>query len=480
MYSDKKIKKIYCVSLMALAIGLGAISITPAQALLPAGTPGATVGPKIPAQPTAAKTADEVGLLGADNSIPTPGSGLITPDGGKPAGAPASNAAPTVGSPSAGNATPAKNGGLPTISQDNPLFVKGPQPKAIAAPSAPQKEEDILSAVDNELFNQMSDIEKQTALLTLELRREKIRAEIDAMKAQRRKALEEEKDLDAERENKRLAMEKELEQKIIQEQTKLRKIELAYEKLRQERVLNAYKEHMLKESQKWIDTNQKIYNDIATQKKEQEEWTKKYKDKLQSIHQLSQSVLRDAQNKMENYKKEVSDLQAQVSILKARLETQQRPNPFGGNAEGGAVGGAGMSAGAAGAANGNILGAAVSTVNLNDLYVIMEIMGQGDNVNAKLLNRDGQTFMVKKGTKLKSGDVVEEIAPTYLKADRNGEKSYLYFAAGGILDTEPDFGDITEQMQADEKNKNKKVEANPRGLISSRGIPGVTRDMMLR
>lgn len=61
----------------------------------------------------------------------------------------------------------------------------------------------------------MSDIEKQTALLTLELRREKIRAEIDAMKAQRQKAIEEQKNMDADRENKRLAMEKELEQKLL-------------------------------------------------------------------------------------------------------------------------------------------------------------------------------------------------------------------------------------------------------------------------
>jgi len=76
------------------------------------------------------------------------------------------------------------------------------------------------------------------------------------MKTQRKKAQEEEKDLDEERENKRLEMEKELEQKIIKEQIQLRKVELAFEKLRQERLLNSYKEHMLQENQKWIASNQ--------------------------------------------------------------------------------------------------------------------------------------------------------------------------------------------------------------------------------
>ena len=468
MCSNGKIKKLYQVSLIALAIGLGSVVFSSAQALLPPGSAAPSEGGKPAGLPV---FKDGVLVSSGDTGMITPASSEA-PQPKVPAGpkmptaeqAPASDASALLNVP--GAPTESANSSLPKLNNDNPLFVQ-PQAK-VDLPSAPQKEEDILSAIDNELFTQMSDIEKQTALLTLELRREKIQSEIDAMKAQRKKALEEEKDLDAERENKRLAMEKELEQKIIQEQIKLRKVELAFEKLRQERLLNSYKEHMLQENQKWIESNQKIYNEVAEQKKAQEDWAKKYKEKLQAVSKQSANLLKDAQNKMNGYKKEISDLQAQISILKARLETQQRPNPF---------------AAAAGETEGDsgTKGNSTSAINLSDLYVIMEITGQGDNINAKLLNRDGQTFMVKKGTRLKSGDVVEEIAPTYIKADREGEKSYLYFAAGGILDSEPEFGGAEQLMREEaDKGKNKAPTSVPRGLVSSKGVPGITRDMILR
>ena len=502
MYSNEMIKKFCRVSLFALGIGLGVAVTSPAQALLPPGSPNAT-GP-VPlnqaakdtgdaankdAAQAASEIPDEIALFDDGNVIPTPGTGLITPNNGEanndaagsgvnvpPMGETASvgeDIAPNKNNAAMGNPTAPSanintntNGALPTLQPGNPL---------IAKVAAPQTEKDILSEVDNELFNQMSDIEKQTALLTLELRREKIRAEIDAMKAQRQKAIEEQKDMNAERENKRLAMEKELEQKIIEEQAKLRKVELAFEKLRQERLLNAYKEHMLEEEQKWIKSNQAIYDEIANQKKEQELWTTKYKEKLKNLVSLSENVVRDAQIKMEAYKREVSDLQTQISILKARMEAQQKTNPFGqGVTEAGGivVGG-----------NGSAMATPVKkSINLGDLYVIMEITGQDDNINAKLMNREGQTFLVKNGTKLKSGDVVTEITTTYVKTDNNGEESYLYFASGGVMENEPESGSAAKRAMAARGalTTANVSQANPRGLVTSKGVPGVSRDMMLR
>ena len=318
----------------------------------------------------------------------------------------------------------------------------------------------------------MSDIEKQTALLTLELRREKIRAEIDAMKAQRQKAIEEQKNMDADRENKRLAMEKELEQKIIAEQTKLRKIELAFEKLRQERLLTAYKEHMLQEEQKWIKSNQDIYDEIANQKKEQALWATKYKEKLQKLVSLSENVMQDAQIKMDSYKREVNDLQTQISILKARLEAQQKTNPFGQEGGANAAGGQG---------GGKVMAPVKKSINLGDLYVIMEIAGQRDDVSARLMNREGQTFLVKTGTKLKSGDVVKEITPTYIKTDHDGEEAFLYFASGGVMDSEPEGGSAAKKAMAARgaTGGGNVSQANPRGLVTSKGVPGVSRNKML-
>lgn len=512
MYSNEKIKKFCRVSLFALGIGLGMIVSAPTQALLPQGSTNAT-GPVPLNQSATAKDAsaektdstansaseipDEIALFDDGAGIPTPGDGLITPNGGTEPdpmvkenaetgmassglGAdiptPGQTTPPTSVSANAANATSGINpaapastpnsGALPTLQPGNPLIAKVP---------VPQTEKDILSEVDNDLFNQMSDIEKQTALLTLELRREKIRAEIDAMKAQRQKAIEDQKNMDAERENKRLAMEKELEQKIIEEQTKLRKIELAYEKLRQERLLNAYKEHMLEQEQEWIKSNQAIYDEIANQKKEQELWTTKYKEKLKNLVSLSENVVRDAQIKMESYKREVNDLQTQISILKARMEAQQKTNPFGqGVTESGGivVGGNGAKA----------VTPVKKSFNLGDLYVIMEITGQNDDINAKLMNREGQTFLVKVGTKLKSGDVVTEITPTHIKTENEGDEAYLYFASGGVMESEPESGSAAKRAMAARGalTGGNVSQANPRGLVTSKGVPGVSRDMMLR
>ena len=84
MYSNEMIKKLYRVSLAALVIGLGTAAISPAQALLPAGSPNVT-GPTPLNQPAPATNAneasqipDEIALFDTEVDIPTPGSGMIT------------------------------------------------------------------------------------------------------------------------------------------------------------------------------------------------------------------------------------------------------------------------------------------------------------------------------------------------------------------------------------------------------------------
>lgn len=119
-----------------------------------------------------------------------------------------------------------------------------------------------MDQIDNKLFSQMSDLEKQTALLTLELRREKIKNEIAAIKAQRQKALEEEEAKKEEKERKRIEWEKEQEAKILRERKALMDAMAKMERLRQEKILKAYKETMLKEKQEWIKNNGKLYEQI--------------------------------------------------------------------------------------------------------------------------------------------------------------------------------------------------------------------------
>ena len=176
---------------------------------------------------------------------------------------------------------------------------------------------------------------------------------------------------------------------------------------------------------------------------------------------------------MDSYKREVNDLQTQISILKARLEAQQKTNPFGQEGGANAAGGQG---------GGKVMAPVKKSINLGDLYVIMEIAGQRDDVSARLMNREGQTFLVKTGTKLKSGDVVKEITPTYIKTDHDGEEAFLYFASGGVMDSEPEGGSAAKKAMAARgaTGGGNVSQANPRGLVTSTGVPGVSRDMMLR
>ena len=68
----------------------------------------------------------------------------------------------------------------------------------------------------------MSDLEKQTTLLNLELKKERVQNEIAAVKAQRLKAQQEEEARKEEEERKRIEWENEQERLMVAEQTKLK------------------------------------------------------------------------------------------------------------------------------------------------------------------------------------------------------------------------------------------------------------------
>lgn len=120
---------------------------------------------------------------------------------------------------------------------------------------------------------------------------------------------------------------------------------------------------------------------------------------------------------------------------------------------------------------------------LSDEYAIMEISGKGNELAAKLINKSGSSFMVQKGTVLQSGHTVDEISQTYLRADKNGTKDYLYFAAGGVLDREPVRSSaaragITPLPQRGGNGDND-LEPLP-SLNSSQGLPSLREGMFIR
>jgi len=290
--------------------------------------------------------------------------------------------------------------------------------------------EDLLSQIDDEIFSKMSDIEKQTALLTLELRRERIKTEIEAIKSQRQKAIEVEEEAKELKRREKAEWENEQQRKLIAEQTKLQEAALKVEKLRQEKIINAYKNQMLATNQKWIESLGKAYKQAKDIEIERTEFLDDFKTKMANLSALAQKVGSEAVTAKENYEREIQNLQTQISILNSRIETLNAEKAQAANGTAGvdnpfAMPGFGTSSD--------------PNIRLSDEYIILEIKGKGENLIAKISNISGaEAFLVQKGTTLKSGHVIEEIAPTFIRADKGGEKDFIYFSAGGILDKEPD------------------------------------------
>lgn len=363
-----------------------------------------------------------------------------------------------------------------------------PQAQPTAAPAggllgasaqAPAPAADIVltDTVNNELFSRMSDLEKQTTLLNLELKKERIANEVAAVKAQRLKAQQEEEARKQEEERKRIEWQNEQDRLMVEEQRKLKEAETALEKLRQEKIVKAYKETMLASTQKWIKKNAEVYAEMAKKDQQIKDLLNDYKSKFGIIQQKAEETKAKAEAARINHDKKVANLESQISILKTRLEAEiekakqaalasrtSKKNPF------------------AGATSEAV---APEKVKLSKEYAIMEITGQGDELAAKLINEDGDVFMAKVGTTLRNGYTIDEITQTFLSGVKDNEKDYLYFSAGGILDREPVKSDITLKDTgsdgANGGNDNGRGSGRRRGSIATTsGIPSLGRGMIIK
>ena len=415
--------------------------------------------PEVPDLNTPQPVADNLPLIGpnapdaAASNVDMP---LTGPNANMPLTGPNANL-PAIGpnAPMNGpNALPADTGALPDPVEN------------IDAPDVENLGEGLLDQIDNKLFSQMSDLEKQTALLTLELRREKIKNEIAAIKAQRQKALEEEEAKKEEKERKRIEWEKEQEAKILRERKALMDAMAKMERLRQEKVLKAYKETMLKEKQEWIKNNGKLYEQIKNVERDRKNLIEGLKTKMAHISALATKAQKDAETAKENYQREVKNLQTQISILKSRLEAEiaekknDKTNPF---AQPEVV----------------VTETEEELPKLAEEYAIMEIRGKGENLTAKLINKGGDSFMVRNGTVLQTGHRIDEITQTYVRAEINGMKDYLYFAAGGILEKEPVKSDIQGKKTKTTAKPNANAELRNTTMVN-KGVPSLGSGMFVR
>ena len=319
----------------------------------------------------------------------------------------------------------------------------------------------LVKDVDDKIFDQMSELEKQTAILNLELKKEKVQSSIESLKAMRNKAQQEENARKEEEKRKQQEWENEQERKLLQEQQKLKELEISLENARQEKILKAYKNKMLQQMQDFIASKEETYKEISTLRNEKAKLINDFKGRFVQLKQLADQATSDAIKVRDEHAKTVSDLQTQISILNARLEAAMaQQNPF---AEGEAQPAAEEE----------------NAVKLSDMYAIMEIRGQGDNTSAKLINASGQPFWVKIGTKLQSGHTIDEISQTYVRTDKNGAKEYLYFSAGGILDKEPVQ---TTQLNLDNSTivEEEQVQRPSSAVFSRSGIPNMSAEMVVR
>lgn len=358
---------------------------------------------------------------------------------------------------------------------ENALFAAAEE-KAAPVKSEEKFANSVLARIDNDLFSQMSDIEKQTTLLTLELRREKLRNEIEAIKAQREKAIQEKLAAEEEQRRKEIEWQKDQEAKVFREQQLLKEKEIELEKLKQKKMLNGYMNEMLSQKQKWIEENALLHQQMRQVEEDRKRLADDFKAKIEALVTQSNKMLQQAQTARSNHDRSIASLTAQNIQLKKRIEADalaaknREQNPFGDTAEKGAKSNSGDIATSA--------DAKMKQVNLSKEYAIMDIVGKGDNLAARLINKDGESFMVNKGTMLQTGHMVDEITERYIQFDRHGLKDYLY-TSGSAIGVEPQKMEGTATMQAVQKKVStpKQVE-RPKNV--EKGIPSLATGMFVK
>ncbi len=361
--------------------------------------------------------------------------------------------------------------------------LKNGSPIAAPEPPKPQSKEeygdDVLAKIDNNLFSQMSDIEKQTTLLTLELRREKIRNEIEAIKAQRTRALEEKAAAEEEKKRKEFEWKKEQEAKVLKEQQLLKEKEIELEKLRQRKVLTAYMNRMLEQNQKWIADNAAVYKQMQQVEADRKSLVDNFKQKLDALNTMSNKAVQNANSAKSNHDRTLASLTAQNIQLKKRIEAEalaaknRQQNPFG--SEDGQGGNKNQAVTTS-------IDAKIVPLNISKEYAIMDITGKGDKLVAKLINKDGESFLARKGTILQTGHSIEAITPNYIQFDRNGLKDYLY-TSGSAMTMEPENMEGTATTDA--KAPRKPIVAQPAkkntgAVAAEKGIPSLGTGMFVK
>ncbi len=266
--------------------------------------------------------------------------------------------------------------------------------------------------VSSDLFRQMADIERQNALLALELKREQMRSEIDAIKRQRRMALQEEI--------------------YKKEEARRKQIEWEADQTRKQQDF---------EDKKKDDENIKI---IKTLREQIEEKNKEFEEYKEEINKKYSSLIEDKNQRIADLTNKVRDLEKQKDQIevnaKSRIKAVIDAAKDMAVKQKDALAAAAASVVSRSSSDGEtvelIEDDAEATASINSMYAVLEVKGTGRDMTAKILNRDGMTFLVKTGTVLNSGHKVVKIEKTRVVVEKDRVLDNIQFPAGGALDKE--------------------------------------------
>jgi len=302
----------------------------------------------------------------------------------------------------------------------------------------------VLSQIDDDLFTQMSEIEKSMTLLTLELKREKIRNEIEAQKAIREKTANE---LEKQKTDLKLLeyeKKKKIEAEILLAKQNLLDREQIFEVLKQRKLLNAYMNQMLLEQQEWIKEKEALYNHIGLIEQEKKDLVKSFRQRIDKVLEASAKNIQIAEAAKANFERIVKNLKARNEQLRKRVEADAKIIK---NAKNMYIQSQSIeelkdkNAAMLGTVEGNVESLAVASVEamnstepteeavkekLSTLYALLGITGRAGSMSIEVIGVDGQPLSLRVGSVLPTGHTVTEIGSDYAKFARDGEDDYLY------------------------------------------------------
>ena len=304
----------------------------------------------------------------------------------------------------------------------------------------------ILSRIDDDLFKKMSEIEKSTTLLNLELRRERLINEVEAQKAIRQQKADERKRLEEEARLKEIEKKTLAEKLLLTEKQKLMDKEQLFEALKQRKLLNSYMNEMLVNQQEWLKEKEALYKKIEEVENEKKLLIGMFKERIEKVLEASQKNIQVAELAKANFERVVKNLRTRNEQLRKRVEADAKiiknakSNLYlksksidelrNKNAKMLEIENAKLQEMARLEAEkdegtNEIIEDAVIE-KLSTQYAILGISGVAGKMGVELIGIDGQPITLKVGSSLPTGHTVSEIGSDYAKFSRDGYDDYLY------------------------------------------------------